>query len=255
MGQELAGEIEAVGKDVEQFKPGDLVFTPTDMRFGAYAEYVCLPAKNPIATKPVNMSLEEAATVPVGGLNALCFVRKANIQKGQKVLINGAAGSIGTFAVQIAKSFGAEVTAVDSAAKLDMLRAIGADHAIDYEQVDFTRNGKSYDVIIDVVGKSSFSDSVKSLNKDGRYVLGNPKLSGMLRGLWTSMTDNKKVIVALAKYETGDLEFLKDLIEADEIKTIIDRRFPLEQAAEAHRYVETGKKAGHVVLSVARYSP
>lgn len=250
-GQELAGQIEAVGKDVTHFKQGDQVFAPTG-KFGAYAEYLCLSNKNAIAIKPANMTCEEAATVPVGGLNALHFVRKGNIEKGEKVLINGAAGSIGTFAVQIAKTFGAEVTAVDSTTKLDMLGSIGADHVIDYTREDFTENGKTYDVIIDVVGKSPYSRSVRSLNRNGRYVLGNPRFSGFFKGLWTSMTSSKKVIAALTGYRMEDLVFLKDLIEAGKIKTVIDKRYRLEQIADAHRYVETGQKTGHVVITVGR---
>ncbi len=251
LGQELAGEIEAVGIEVTQFKKGDQVFAPTDMSFGAYAEYICLPSTHPMAIKPTNMTYEEAATIPTGGLNALHFLRKGNIQSGQKVLIYGAAGGIGTFAVQIAKTFGAEVTAVDSTRKLDMLRSIGADHVIDYTQEDFTQNAETYDVIIDVVGKSSFSRSVRSLKQNGRYILGNPRLSGMIRGLWTSMISSKKVIIALAGYRTEDLIFLKELIEAGKIKSVIDRRYPLAQVAEAHRYVETGQKMGNVVITFA----
>lgn len=248
-GQELAGVIEAVGADVTRFKKGDQVFAPLET-FGAYAEYLCLSDKKTIATKPANMSFEEATTVPVGGLNALHFVRKGAIGEGQKVLINGAAGGIGTFAVQIAKMLGAEVTAVDSTNKLDMLLSIGADAVVDYTREDFTRNGEIYDVIIDVVGKSPFSRSVRSLGSNGRYILGNPRFSGLFRGLWTSMTSSKKVIAALTGYRTEDLLYLKELIEAGKIRTVIDRRFPLEQIADAHRYVETGQKTGHVVITV-----
>ena len=250
LGQELAGEIEAVGTEVTQFQKGDQVFGPTDRRFGAYAEYICLPSTHSMAIKPTNMSYEEAATIPIGGLNALHFLRKGNIQSGEKVLIYGAAGGIGTFAVQIAKTFGAEVSAVDSTRKLDMLRSIGADHVIDYTQEDFTKNGETYNVIVDVVGKSSFSRSLRSLKQDGRYILGNPRLTGMIKGLWTSMTSSKKVIIALAGYRTEDLVFLKELIEAGKIKSVIDRRYPLEKVAEAHRYVETGQKTGNVVITL-----
>lgn len=249
-GQELAGVIQAVGKDVTGFKKGDEVFAPLE-KFGGCAEYVCLNAKKAIAIKPVNMSFEEAATVPVGGLNALHFVRKANIGSGDKLLINGAAGSIGTFAVQIAKIRGAQVTAVDGTRKLDMLRSIGADKVIDYTQEDFTRNGETYDAIIDVVGKSPYSRSVCSLNDNGRYILGNPRFSGFFRGLWTSMTSGKKVIAALTGYRTADLVFLRELIEAGTLRTVIDRRFPLEKIVAAHRYVESGEKTGHVVITVA----
>ena len=249
-GQELAGVIQAVGKDVTGFKKGDEVFAPLE-KFGGCAEYLCLNAKKAIAIKPVNMSFEEAATVPVGGLNALHFVRKANIGSGDKLLINGAAGSIGTFAVQIAKIRGAQVTAVDGTRKLDMLRSIGADKVIDYTQEDFTRNGETYDAIIDVVGKSPYSRSVCSLNDNGRYILGNPRFSGFFRGLWTSMTSGKKVIAALTGYRSADLVFLRELIEAGTLRTVIDRRFPLEEIVAAHRYVESGKKTGHVVISVS----
>ncbi len=250
LGQELAGEIEAVGKAVRKFKKGDPVFAPTDAGFGAYAEYICLPETHPMAIKPVNMSYEQAATVPVGGLNALHFLRKANIRSGQKVLIYGAGGGIGTFAIQIAKTFGAEVIAVDSEKKLDVLRSIGADHVIDYMREDFTQNGMVYDVIIDVVGRSPFSGSLNSLKPDGRYILGNPRPAAMIRGLWTSMTSSKKVTGALAGYKTEDLIFLKELIETGKIKAVIDRCYPLEQIVEAHRFVETGQKTGNVVITV-----
>lgn len=252
LGQELAGEIEAVGKEVKQFRSGDQIFAPTDAGFGAYAEYICLPATHPIAFKPANMTFEEAATVPVGGLNALHFLRKGNVQRGQKVLINGACGGIGTIAVQIAKASGADVTAVDRAEKLQVLRYLGADKVIDYMQEDFTSNGESYDVIVDVVGKSPFSRSVKSLKPNGRYILGNPRLPGMLKGLWTSMVSSKKVIIALAAYKTEDLAYLKELIEQGKIKAVIDRSYSLEQISEAHTYVETGRKAGNVVITVGQ---
>ena len=248
LGQELAGEIEAVGKDVKLFRKGDQVFGPSGS--GAYAEYTCLPSIYAMAIKPVNMTFEEAATVPTGGLNALHFLRKGNIQRGEKVLINGAAGTIGTFAVQLAKYFGAEVTGVDSTGKLDMLRTIGADQVIDYTKEDFTKSGETYDVIFDVVGKSSFSRSVRSLKQNGRYILAIPELSRMVRGLWTSMISSKKVITGLASEKTEDLIFLKELIEAGKIKSVIDRRYPLEQIAEAHSYVEKGHKKGNVVITV-----
>jgi NADPH:quinone reductase-like Zn-dependent oxidoreductase len=255
LGQELAGEVEAVGKDVTQFKAGDQIFAATGFSLGAYAQYTCLPVKTDeggLAIKPVNMTYEEAAAVPVGGFEALHFIRKANIQSGEKVLIIGAGGSIGTFAVQLARHYGAEVTGVDSTGKLDMLRSLGADQVIDYTQEDFTRNGKTYDVILDVVGKSSFSRSLKSLKQNGRYLLINPRLSQMIRGLWISMKSSKKVIFGAASQTTEDLIFLKELIEAGKIKSVIDRRYPLEQTAEAHRYVETGQKKGNVVITVAQ---
>jgi NADPH:quinone reductase-like Zn-dependent oxidoreductase len=253
LGQELAGEIEAIGKDVKRFKAGDQVFGTTGLGFGAYAEYICLPeesAMGVLATKPANMTYEEAAAVPTGGLEALHFIRKANLRRGEKVLIIGAGGSIGTFAVQLARHFGAEVTGVDRARKSGMLRSIGAEHVIDYTQEDFTRNGETYDVIFDVPGKSSFSGSIRSLKQNGRYLLANPGLSHTLQGPWTSMRSGKKVIFGAASQKTEDLIFLRELIEAGQIKAVIDRRYSLEQIAEAHRYVDTGQKQGNVVITV-----
>ena len=249
LGQELAGVVESVGKDVKKFSKGDQVFAPTDARFGAYAEYKCVPSRSVLALKPVNMTFEEAAAVPVGGLNALHFLRKANIQSGQKVLIYGSSGSIGAFAVQLARYFGAEVTAACSTTNLELVKSLGADKVIDYTKEDFSKNGETYDVIFETVGKSSFSRGIKSLKKKGFYLLANPGLSQTLRGLWTSMTSNKKVVIALASYRAGDLIFLKELIEAGKIKTVIDRYYPLEQVAEAHSYVEKGHKKGNVVIT------
>lgn len=250
LGQELAGRIEAVGKDVKQFKVGDQIFAATGVAMGAYAQYTCLPADGVLSLKPSNMSYEEAAAIPTGGLEALHFLRKATVTSGESVLINGAAGSIGTAAVQLAKYFGAHVTAVDSTEKLAMLRSVGADQVIDYTQEDFTKNGQTYDVIFDVVGKSSFSRSLNSLKPKGCYLLANPKLSQMFRGRWISRMGSKKVIAGAADQKAEDLLFLKELIEAGKLKTVIDRRYPLAQAAEAHRYAETGQKMGNVVLTV-----
>jgi len=249
LGQELAGEIEAIGKQVTHFKNGDRVLAATLLRLGTYAEYVCLPETYPVLL-PANMTYEEAATIPTGGIYGLHLLRKANIQSGRKLLIIGAGGSIGTYAVQIAKSFGADVTCVDSTEKLDMLRSIGADHVIDYTQGDYTRTGETYDAIIDVVGKSSFSGCVGSLKQYGRYVLGNPGISGMIRGQWTSMTTDKKVIFESASHRAEDYTFLIELIEAGKVQPVIDRRYPLEQTAEAYRYVDTGQKKGNVVITV-----
>jgi NADPH:quinone reductase-like Zn-dependent oxidoreductase len=252
LGQELAGEIESVGKDVTLFKKGDQVFAATDFSLGAYAEYNCLPeeGEGALAIKPANMTYEEAAAVPVGGLNALHFLKKGDIQSGQKILINGAGGSIGTIAVQLAKHFGAEVTAVDSTAKLDMLRSIGADQVVDYTQEDFATRGEVYDVIFDVVGTIAFSPNDRSLSENGTYLTANPRLPQMVRGLWTSMRSSKKVIMKTASGTIADLVFLRELIEAGKIKTVIDRSYPWEQIAEAHRYVETGQKKGNVVITV-----
>jgi NADPH:quinone reductase-like Zn-dependent oxidoreductase len=249
LGIELAGEIESVGKDVKLFRKGNQVFASTEMRLGAYAEYICLSEKGVLAIKPANMTYEEAATVPMG-IDSLYFIRKGNIQSGQKVLINGAGGSIGTFAVQLARYFGAEVTAVDSTGKLDMLRSIGADHVIDYAKENFTKSGQTYDIIFDVVGKSLPSGSIRSLKQNGRYILANPTIALFLRMLWTSMIGSKKVITGLASYKAKDLIFLKKLIEEGKINSVIDRYYPLELTAEAHRYVEKGHKKGNVVITV-----
>ena len=256
LGQELAGEVEAVGKDVTSFEKGDQVFGTTGFGFGAYAEYICLSG-NPnemqgaLAIKPVNMSYEEAATVPTAGFEALHFLRKANIQPGQKVLIIGAGGSIGTFSVQLAKHFGAEVTGVDSTEKLDMLRSIGANHAIDYTKEDYTNGDEAYDLIIDVVGRRGVARRLKLLKSDGYYFLAYAGLSHILLGLWTSLISNKKLKIAAAGQKKADLLFLKELIEAGKLKPIIDRRYPLERTAEAHRFAETGQKQGNIVITVA----
>lgn len=250
LGQEVAGEIEAVGKNVTQFKPGDQVFAWTGLRLGAYAEYTCLPENGMLFIKPSNITYEEAAVLPVGGLEATHFMRKAIVQSGEKVLINGAGGSIGTFAVQLARYFGAKVTAVDRAEKSDMLRSIGAERVIDYTAEDFTANGESYDVIFDVIGKSSFSRSIRSLKPNGRYLLGNLGLSQVIRARWTSMKDGKKIFIWEGRRTPEDIKFLKELIEAGEIKPVIDKRYPMDQIAEAHRYVETGQKKGNVVITV-----
>jgi NADPH:quinone reductase-like Zn-dependent oxidoreductase len=250
LGQELAGEIVEVGSDVTGFNVGDRIFAPTTIRCGAHAEYICLPAKLAMAPIPVNMTFEEAATIPTGGLNALHFLRKASIRPGEHILINGAGGSIGTFGVQLAKYYGAEVTAVDSTGKLDMLRSIGADHVVDYTREDFSRSGRTYDVIFDVVGKSPFARSVRSLNEGGRYLLANPRLIPMLRGLWVSRRSTKRVMPGLASYKTEDLMFLKQRIEAGVLKSVIDRTWPLEETPDAHRYVDSGQKKGNVVITV-----
>jgi len=249
-GQEYAGEIEVVGNKVTRFKKGDTVFGPTTIRLGAHAQYLSIPESYPNLFRLENMSYEMAATIPTGGINGLHFIRQGKIRTGEEVLINGAGGSIGTYAVQFAKSHGAVVTCVDSINKLPMLRELGADHVIDYAQRDFTRNGRTYDVIIDIVGKSSFSRSVKSLNPNGRYVLGNPTLTEMLRGILTSLVSNKKVISQFGGYHKEAFEFIRSQIEGGKLKPIIDKRFSLEQVAEAHRYVEAGLKAGNVTILV-----
>lgn len=253
LGQELAGQVEAVGREVASFRPGDVVFGATGFNLGAYAEYICLPedgGESVLALKPANLTCEEAAAVPLGGLEALHFLRRGGLQPGQSVLIVGAGGSIGTAAVQLAQHFGAEVTAVDSTAKLEMLRSIGADHVIDYTREDFSRSGAAYDVIFDVVGKTPLSVGLPALKPEGRYMTSNPRLSLVVRGRLTPRTGGKKVLFGNTSRKPEDLAFLRDLIEAGGFKPVIDRCYPLEQMVEAHRYVETGQKQGNVVVTV-----
>ena len=248
LGSELAGEIESVGKDVKSFRQGDHVFGFSSSH-GANAEYVCMPEGGVLATKPANMTYEEAAVVPHGALTALHFLRKGNIQPGEKVLINGASGGIGQFAVQLAKYFGAEVTGVCSTTKLELVKSLGADKVIDYTKEDFTKNGQTYDVIFDTARVTLLSRCKGSLKQNGRYLLAVFGMRELSQMLWTSVIGSKKVICALAPIRKQDLVFLKELIEAGKIKSVIDRRYPLEQTAEAHRYVETGHKKGYVVIT------
>ena len=256
LGTEFAGEVESVGKDVTQYKPGDQVFGYTGLGMGTYAEYICLTEKpsamaSVIGPKPLNMTYEEAAAAPFGGLEALHALGKANVQRGQKVLIFGAGGSIGTWAVQLAKHYGAEVTGVDKPGKLEMLRSIGTDYVIDTTREDFTKNGQMYDVIFDTIGKSPFSRSLRSLTEKGTYLNANPGPFGGVRMGWRSKNSSKRVIPWTAGYTVNNLLALKALIEAGAIKPVIDRRYPLEQIAEAHRYVDRGHKRGNVVITVA----
>lgn len=252
LGSELAGEIEAIGKNVKQFRPGDQVFAGAGTSLGANAEYICLPAAAAVTIKPTNMAYEEAAAIPFGATTSLVFLRnKGNIQNGQKVLIYGASGALGTAAVQLAKSFGTEVTGVCSTANLELVKSLGADEVIDYTKEDFTTSGKTYDIVFDTTGKSPFSGCLKSLKQNGIYLRAvHITLSPVIRGLWTSMTSNKKVIGGVAIERKEDLIFLKELIEAGKMKSVVDRRYLLEQTAEAHRYVEQGHKKGNVVIVV-----
>jgi NADPH:quinone reductase-like Zn-dependent oxidoreductase len=251
LGSELAGEIESVGKDVSLFKEGDQVFGSTGEGFGAYAEYICLPEDGELAIKPANMTFEEAAAVPVGAHTALFFLRdKANIQSGQKVLIYGASGGVGTAAVQFARYFGAEVTGVCSTTNLELVKSLGADKVIDYTKEDYTESGQTYDVIYETVGKSLFSRNISSLKQKGIYLAGNPGMSSMVQMLWTSMTSSKKVLFGPAPGGKEELVTIKELIEAGELIPVIDRCYPLEQIAEAHRYADKGHKKGSVVIIV-----
>ena len=256
LGMEFAGTVESVGKAVTRFGEGDQVFGSTGFKFGTHAEYLCVPEDGTLATKPANMTLEEAAAVLFGGVSALHFLRKAKVQAGQKVLIYGASGSVGTFAVQLAKHFGAHVTGVCSSANLDLVKSLGADDVVDYTRDDFSRAGRVYDTVFDTVGKSGFSRSLRSLKRGGFYVQvgGSGRLlailGGMLRSMWVSVTGTAKVIGGVARSAPGDQSFLKGLIEAGKLRTVIDRRYSLDQIAEAHRYVEAGHKKGHVVIVV-----
>ena len=256
LGGILGGEIESVGKDVKRFKEGDQVFGINLKDAGAYAEYICLNEEKVLAIKPTNMTYEEAIA-SIGAITALPFLRdKGNIQSGQKVLINGASGSVGTAAVQVAKYYGAEVTGVCSTANLELVESLGADKVIDYTQEDFTKSGETYDIIFDTVGKTSFSRCKSSLKQRGIYLTTVPGLVDLLQTLWTSMVGSKKAKFAFAGLRpasemTKDLILSKELMEAGKIKPVIDRRYPLEQIADAHRYVETGHKKGNVVITVA----
>ncbi len=251
LGIDLAGEIEAVGKDVTRFKEGDQVFGRPHPGFGAHAQYICLPEEGVLTTKPANTSWEEAAAIPLAGITALYFIRDlGNVQSGQQILINGASGGIGTFAVQLAKYFGAQVTGVCSATNVEMVKSLGADEVIDYTQEDFTQAGQSYDVIFDAVAKSSFSRCRGALKQGGVYLTTVPNVAFFLQMLLSSAGSKKaKMGDAIPKLE--DLVFLKELAEAGNLKAVIDRRYPLDQTAEAFRHVEKGHKKGNVVITVA----
>ena len=246
-GSELSGEVESVGKDVARFKEGDQVFGFSP-KFGADAELVCLPQDGVLAAKPANMSYEEAAVVPHGALTALFFINKAGIQSGERVLINGASGGIGQYALQMAKNAGAEVTGVCSTTKMDLVRSLGADYVIDYSQEDFTRNGQTYDVIFDTARLTSFSRCQGSLHEGGRYLLAVFGMRELFQTLGTR-TGGKKVICGFASINQKSLVYLKERIEAGKLRAVIDRSFPLEQIAEAHSYVEGGRKKGYVVVT------
>lgn len=249
LGGYFAGEIESFGKGVSKYKKGDKVFGVANLRLGAHSEYVSLPASYTIVTKPSNLSFAESAAVPLGGLNALHFLRKANIQKGESILINGAGGSIGIFGVQIAKVMGANVTAIDAGIKEEMLRSIGVDHFFDYTKEDFTKSGLSFDVIFSMVAKSYYSECVKMLKPNGRYLIANPRLFDMFRSVITSKFTNKKAIFAFATEKEEELNTLKEMIEEGRIKSIVDKVYSFEQAAEAHRRVESEQRLGAVVIS------
>jgi len=254
LGMEFAGEVESVGKTVSRFRERDQVFGATGFKFGAHAEYACVSEDALLAAKPTNMTFEEAAAVLFGGVTALHFLRQARIQAGQKVLIYGASGSVGIFAVQLAKHFGAHVTGVCSSANLGLVKSLGADEVIDYTREDFSAAGPVYDIVFDAVGKSGFSRGLKSLKRGGCYVMIAPSggmlsvLGDILRGIWVSITGAARVVGGMTRTAAGDLSFLKELIEAGKLRTVIDRRYSLGEIAEAHRHAEAGHKKGHVIV-------
>ncbi|MDH5380534.1 MAG: NAD(P)-dependent alcohol dehydrogenase [Cyclobacteriaceae bacterium] len=253
LGGYLSGEIEQVGKDVKRFNIGDQVYGISGFTFGGYAEYLCLPDNpkaNVLVPKPPDMSWEEAATVGLGGMEALHFLRMANLTNGQEILINGAGGSIGTYAVQLARFYGAVITCIDRKEKQDMLLSMGAKHVIDYLKEDFSKNGLKYDVIFDIVGNISIGKAVKSLKSKGVFLIANPKLSHIFQRLWVSKTKNKKVLLDFTKHKLDDMLYLSELFEKGVIKPKIDKLYPMERIVEAHHYVESGRKEGDVVLSV-----
>ena len=250
LGVVVAGEIESIGSEVSKFKVGDKVFGTTGMSFGAHAEYQCINENGTLALIPEKMTYNEAAAIPFGASAALHFLRKGNVKAGQKVLIYGASGALGTIAIQLAKEIGAEVTAVCSDENGIMVKVLGADSVIDYKSEDFTENGVKYDVIFDTVGKSSFSSSLKSLTKSGTMLLASANMGQMLRGAFTSMFGSKKVISGVIKETAEDMQFFKKLIEADKLKAVIDTVYSLEEIQEAHAHVDAGHKKGNVIINM-----
>jgi NADPH:quinone reductase-like Zn-dependent oxidoreductase len=255
LGMELSGTVESAGKAVTRFRAGDQVFGGTGFKLGTHAEYACA-LESRVEMKPVNMTLEEASAVMFGGLTSLCFLRQAKIQSGQNVLVYGASGSVGVFAVQLAKHFGARVTGVCSTANLEMVKSLGADAVIDYTREDFSRDGSIYDMVVDTVGKAGIPRTLKALKRGRPYVVIAPSggvlslLGDIPRQWWISITGAAKVVGGLPRVAPGDLGFLKGLIEAGELRTVIDRRYPLREIAETFRYAETGHKKGHVVIRI-----
>lgn len=248
LGGVFSGEVEAVGKNVRKFGVGDPVFGCTMMQFGAHAEYVCLPENGALAIKPANLSHEEAAALPFGGTTALHFLRKAGVGPGQNVLIYGASGAIGTAAIQLAKYFGARVTAVCSAANFDLVRSLGADEAVDYASGDLARHGARYDVVYETVNKASVSACLALLVPNGTLILGAALLRQMLRGAWAAATGSKKVIFGVAPETAEAVGFLRTLAEAGRLKAVIDRKYSLDEIAAAHAQVDDGHKKGNIIV-------
>ena len=252
LGSELAGDVEAVGSRVTKFKPGDAIFAYVGMNMGANAEYICIPESGTVSLKPANLTYEEAAVLPYGAVMAASLLQKANLKPGQKILVNGASGGIGAMAVQLAKyHYGVEVTGVCGTPRLEYVKGLGADKVIDYTQQDFTQNGETYDMIFDILGRSSFVHCKNSLKPDGILLFASFKGRAILDMLWTAPFSRKKVICTMAEEKTASLLLVKELAEAGKIKAIIDKCFSLEQTAEAHRYIETGGRQANVVLIVA----
>ncbi len=250
LGTELAGVVESVGNHVSKFKVGDQVFAFSDAAMGCYAEYKCMPQDGAMALKPANLTFDEAAAISFGGTTALNFLRRGKLQRGESVLVIGASGGVGTAVVQLARHFGADVTGVCSSANVELVRSLGARHVIDYTKEDFTQNGKTYDIIVDTAGTAPFSRSKASLKAGGRLLLVLAGLPDMLLIPWGAMTSNKKIIAGPASGRAEDLRFLASLAETGEFKPVIDRRYPFEQIAEAHRYVDSGRKRGNVVITL-----
>jgi len=249
LGSEFSGVVETVGKNVTRYKKGDAVFGYLGQNMGAYAEYLCIPENGVLAAKPENITFEEAAAASYGAIMALNLLKRAGLKAGEKILINGASGGIGSAAVQIARSFGAEVTGVCSTPRLEFVRSLGAERVIDYTREDFTQNGETYDLIFDILGRSSFSRCQNSLKKNGRYLLASFKMKQLLQMFQTSLRGGKKVICALAPGSVEDLNRVKSLLETGKLKTVVDRCYPSEQAAEAHRRVEEGRSRGKVIIT------
>jgi len=255
LGIDLAGGIEAVGKNVTLFKVGDQVFGSPGDSFGAHAEYICIPEKGTLVIKPKDLSYEEAAAISLAGNTALFFMRDlGKIQAGQKILIHGASGAIGTYAVQLASYYGAEVTGVCSGSNAEMVESLGANKVIDYTTTDFTKSGETYDVIFDVVGKTTFSECKSSLKQKGVYLENSLELKDILMMIWTSFIGGKKIKGGVSKERIENLNFFKELIETGKLKPVIDRSFPLEETADAFKYVEKGHKKGTVVISVEHHN-
>lgn len=250
LGSELAGEVQSIGKNVTKFKVGDAVFAFPGTRMGCYVEYKCIPEDGPVVQKPDNLTFDEAAALPFGGTTALDFIRRGKLKRGEKVLVNGASGAVGTAAVQLARHFGADVTGVCSSANADLVRSLGATRVIDYTKEDFTKNDETYDVIVDTAGTAPFSRCKNSLKEGGRLLMVLGRLADLFMIPWISTTSSKKIVGGTAAGRREDLQYLADLAASGELRPVIDRRYPFARMAEAHGYVDTGRKRGSVVVTL-----